>query len=54
MSARNVKRVIHGVLAVVAFLWAAEQYALAGFAPPTLMIGGLSALFVYLAATGTG
>ena len=54
MNARNVKRVLYGVLAVVAFAWAGQQYAHGGFAPPTLMAGGFGILLAYIAATGAG
>ena len=54
VSARNVKRVINGLLAVVAFIWAVQQYELMGFAPQTLVIGGLGVLLAYSAATGAG
>ena len=54
MNARTVKRIIYGVLAIVAFVWAGQQYAQMGFAPPTLMIGGFGVLLAYIAATGAG
>ena len=54
MNARTIKRVMHGVLAVVAFVWAGQQYAQMGFAAPTLLIGGVGVLLAYMAATGAG
>jgi len=54
MNARNIKRVMYGVLAVVAFVWAGQQYAQMGFAPPTLMVGGFGVLLAYMASTGVG
>jgi hypothetical protein len=54
MNARNVKRIMYGVLAVVAFVWAGQQYALMGLAPPTLMVGGFGVVLAYIAATGAG
>jgi len=48
------KRVIYGLLSVVAFVWAGQQYAQIGFAPPTLLVGGFGVMLAYMSATGAG
>ncbi len=54
MSAKNIKRVLYGVFALVMLLVAGREFAVAGFNSQAAMTGGLGVVFAFMAATGAG
>jgi len=54
MNQKTVKRILHGLIAVAAFWWAAQSYVEAGFSAPTFLFSAFGLWLGYSAATGAG
>jgi len=54
MSQKTVKRILHGLLAVAAFWWAADSYAAIGLGGQTFLFGAFGLWMSYSAASGAG
>jgi len=54
MNTKILRRTVRGLLALLAFWFAAQHYAQAGFTPQTAFVGGLGVLLAFMAASGKG